>query len=184
LIAAVTDLSGNIAGIHRTWLARDGTGKAPLDDPRRAMGNLLGNAVRFGLVDDVMAAGEGVETMLSLKSVLPGLPMVAALSASHLAALLLAPSLRRLYVAADSDAAGRRAATRLIERARDAQIEAHLLLPRADDWNTDVRALASRTILHDVAAQLAAAHAARFLRPTDAPASPQGKEHVSSASES
>ena len=184
LIAAVTDLSGNITGAHRTWLARDGSGKAPLDDPRRAMGDLLGHAVRFGAVQDVLAAGEGVETMLSLKSVLPGLPMVAALSASHLAALLLPPSLRRLYLAADNDAAGRRAATRLTERARDAQIEAHLLLPRADDWNTDVRTSASRTILEDLAAQLAAADAARFLRPTDGPAGPQDKEHVSSASES
>ena len=184
LIAAVTDLSGNVTGVLRTWLARDGSAKAPIANPRRAMGELLGHAVRFGAAQDVLAAGEGVETMLSLKSVLPGLPMVAALSASHLAALLLPPSLRRLYVAADNDAAGRHAATRLTERARDAQIEAHLLLPRADDWNTDVRALTSRMILQDVAAQLAAADAARFLRPTDGPAGPQDKEHVSSASES
>jgi hypothetical protein len=31
------------------------------------MGDLLGNAVRFGVVDDVLAAGEGIETMLSLR---------------------------------------------------------------------------------------------------------------------
>ena len=170
LIAAVTDLSGNVTGVLRTWLARDGSAKAPIANPRRAMGELFGHAVRFGAAQDVLAAGEGVETMLSLKSVLPDLPMVAALSASHLAALLLPPSLRRLYVAADNDAAGRHAATRLTERARDAQIEAHLLLPRADDWNTDVRALTSRMMFQDVAAQLAAADAARFLCPTDGPA--------------
>ena len=181
LIAAVTDLSGNVTGVLRTWLARDGSAKAPIANPRRAMGELLGHAVRFGAAQDVLAAGEGVETMLSLKSVLPGLPMVAALSASHLAALLLPPSLRRLYVAADNDAAGRRAATRLTERARDAQIEAHLLLPRADDWNTDVRALTSGMTLQHIAAQLAAADAARFLCPTDGPAGPQDKEHVSTA---
>jgi len=184
LIAAVTDLSGNVTGVLRTWLARDGSAKAPIANPRRAMGELLGHAVRFGAPQDVLAAGEGVETMLSLKSVLPGLPMVAALSASHLAALLLPPSLRRLYLAADNDAAGRHAATRLTERARDAQIEAHLLLPRADDWNTDVRALTSRMILQDIAAQLAAADAARFLCLTDRPGGSQDKEHVSSASQS
>lgn len=33
---------------------------------------------------------------------------------------------------------------RMTERARDAQIEAHPLLPRADDWNTDVRTFAFR----------------------------------------
>ncbi len=40
------------------------------------MGDLLGNAVRFGVADDVMAAGEGIETMLSLRCVLPHMPMV------------------------------------------------------------------------------------------------------------
>ncbi len=48
LLAAVTDLAGEITGLQRTWLARDGSGKAPFDEPRRAMGHLLGNAVRFG----------------------------------------------------------------------------------------------------------------------------------------
>ena len=56
--------------------------------------------------------------MLALKSVLPTLPMIAALSANHLAALDLPPTLRRLYVALDNDAAGRIAAVRLRERAR------------------------------------------------------------------
>ncbi|MER8403127.1 DNA primase, partial [Mesorhizobium sp. M1348] len=65
MIAAVTDLEGRITGAHRTWLALDGSGKAPVDTPRRAMGGLLGHAVRFGAADDVLAVGEGIETMLS-----------------------------------------------------------------------------------------------------------------------
>ena len=53
MIACVTDLAGRITGVHRTWLDPDGfdrirLGKAPIDTPRRAMGDLLGNAVRFG----------------------------------------------------------------------------------------------------------------------------------------
>ena len=60
--------------------------------------------------------GEGIETVLALKSVLPDLPMVACLSANHLAALVLSPSLARLYVARDNDAAGRFAVERLVER--------------------------------------------------------------------
>lgn len=85
-------------------------------DPRRSLGHLLGNGVRFGTAADVLAAGEGIETMLALKSVLPALPMVAALSAGHLAALVLAPSLARLYVVRDNDAAGREAVERLSAR--------------------------------------------------------------------
>lgn len=49
MIASVTDLGGRITGVHRTWLAPDGSGKAPVDTPRRAMGDLLGHAVRFGI---------------------------------------------------------------------------------------------------------------------------------------
>ena len=52
MIAVVTSLSGAITGAHRTWLAPDGLGKAPVDTPRRAMGNLLGHAVRFGATGD------------------------------------------------------------------------------------------------------------------------------------
>ena len=70
------------------------------------IGCLLGNGVRFGKAADIVAAGEGIETMLALKSVLPDLPMIAGLSANHLAALDLPSSLRRLYVARDNDAAG------------------------------------------------------------------------------
>jgi hypothetical protein len=127
--------------VQRTWLARDGSGKAPLVWPRRALGALLGNGVRFGVAQEVMAAGEGIETMLSLRSAFPDLPMTAALSASHLAALLLSPGLRRLYIACDDDAAGRRAAAVLAQRARAAGISTRLLMPVRDDLNADLRAL-------------------------------------------
>src|ERR1700730_15081639 len=104
IIAAVTDLDGTITGVHRTWLDPDGfdpyrLGKAPIDTPRRAMGDLLGNAVRFGVANDVLVAGEGIETMLSVRCMLPTMPMAAAFSANLLAAILLPLTLRRLYIA-------------------------------------------------------------------------------------
>lgn len=106
MIAAVTDLKGTVTGAHRTWLDPSTTHKAPVASPRRAMGQLLGHGVRFGVATDVLAAGEGVETMLSLRQVLTRLPAVAALSAAHLAALQLQPTLRRLYIAREWDPAG------------------------------------------------------------------------------
>ena len=108
-----------MTGAHRTWLDPAGNGKAPIATPRRAMGHLLGNAVRFGVAHDVMAAGEGIETMLSLRTILPALPMVAALSANHLAAILFPATLRRLYVARDRDAAGDIALARLARRGHE-----------------------------------------------------------------
>jgi hypothetical protein len=145
LIAAVTDLSGAMTGAHRTWLDPEGfdarrLGKAPVDTPRRAVGGLLGHAVRFGAADDVLAVGEGIETMLSLRCALPAMPMAAALSANHLAALLLPLTLRRLYIARDADAAGDAALAALTQRADAAGIEAHDLSPRMADFNEDLRA--------------------------------------------
>jgi len=91
MIAAVTDNDGRITGAHRTWLDPSGVDKAPVETPRRAMGQLRGHAVRFGVAGEVIAAGEGIETLLSLRMILPGMPIAAALSAAHLAAFLFPP---------------------------------------------------------------------------------------------
>ncbi|MBR1164732.1 DUF7146 domain-containing protein [Bradyrhizobium elkanii] len=163
MIARVTDLKGQITGVHRTWLHPSGRSLALVDAPRRALGNLLGNAVRFGTLDDVLVAGEGIETMLSLRCVLPTMPMVAALSANHLAGILLQPSLRRLYIARDADAAGRAAATSLTTRAEAAGIEALTLSPRLDDFNDDLRAMAAVEFRATLCEQLVPEDAVRFL---------------------
>ncbi|MBR0683831.1 DNA primase [Roseomonas eburnea] len=139
MLAAVTDLDGTITGVHRTWLARDGSGKAPVATPRRAMGRLLGNGVRFGVVEDVVAVGEGIETMLALRCVLPTLPMIASLSASHLAAVGIPPRLRSLYIAHDKDEAGAHSAKVLAKRTKLRSIDAFILSPREADFNEDLR---------------------------------------------
>ena len=43
--------TARITGILRTWLDPLRPAKAPLADPRRALGHLLGNGVRFGIAD-------------------------------------------------------------------------------------------------------------------------------------
>jgi hypothetical protein len=170
LIAAVTDLNGTITGVHRTWLDPGcfdpiRLGKAPVKTPRRALGHLLGHAVRFGPTTgiEVLAAGEGIETMLSLHCVLPAMPMAAALSAGHLTAILLPAGLRRLYIARDADLAGDRAETSLSERAQAAGIEAITLTPCLGDFNDDLRALGLAELRANLRAQLAPEDATRFM---------------------
>jgi hypothetical protein len=162
MVACVTDLSGRIMGVHRTWLDPCGCGKASIDTPRRAMGELLGNAVRFSTVNDVLAAGEGIETMLSLRCGLPRMPMAAALSANHLAALLLPSTLRRLYIARDADPAGDRAAATLSTRAQEVGIEAVTLSPRLGDFNEDLQAFGVHALRAALRLQLAPQDALRF----------------------
>ena len=150
MIAAVTDIAGNVTGAHRTWLSPDGSDKAPVADPRRAMGHLLGNGVRFGGAAPIMAAGEGIESTLSLRAALPALPAIAALSSAHLAALAFPPMLRRLYVAREADPAGRKAFARLARRAGRYGIDVRPLDSELGDLNADLRTIgldATRTHL-------------------------------------
>ena len=151
LIGAVTDLGGAVTGVHRTWLSLDG-GKALVDQPRRALGHLAGNGVRFGAVRETLLAAEGLETALALKMIMPEMPVIAALSASHLAALVLPPALRRLYVARDNDVAGRRA----LERGRSGagRIDIRELVPRAEDFNADLLTLGPDRLRSWIAEQL------------------------------
>ena len=154
LIAAVTDGAGALQGVHRTWLAPDGQGKAAVETQRRAMGHLLGNAVRLTPQDDILVVGEGIETMLSVREAAPGLPVWAALSSGHLGAVLLPEGLRRLYIAVDRDPAGQRAAERLSARATEVGIAAHVLEPRLGDFNDDLRAGGPEALRQHLAKQI------------------------------
>ncbi len=158
LIAAVTDPAGGITGVHRTWLDPDGDGKAKIDDPRRALGGLLGNAVRFAFPAcgpvPVMVAGEGLESILSLSHVLPDMPMVSALTANHLAAFRPPDGCLRLYVAADADAAGRHGIEGLSRRAQALGILPLSLTPELGDFNEDLRRLGPDRLIANLRAQL------------------------------
>jgi hypothetical protein len=167
LIAAVTSLDGRLTGLQRTWLNPAGSGKAQLADPRRSLGNLLGNAIWLGLEPGapvpVMAAGEGFETMASVRSVMPRLPVAAATSANHLAGLSFPPGCRRLYIAADADAAGRHGIERLSQRAGEAGILAIVLRPQLGDFNDDLRHLGPTHLAAWLSDELAPEDARRLL---------------------
>lgn len=141
LLAAITDLSGTLTGLNRTWLDPVAPALASILDPRRAMGPMLGNGVRFGVARDVLIAGEGLETVLSLRTLLPWIPAVSALTADHLALLRLPLTLRRLYVALDNDSAGDMAWAALSRTARAQGAAAFPLIPALDDWNSDLTQL-------------------------------------------
>ena len=154
LIAAVTDGAGALQGVHRTWLAPDGQGKAAVKTQRRAMGHLLGNAVRLSPCDDILVVGEGIETMLSLSEAAPGLPVWAALSSGHLGAVLLPEGLHRLYIAIDRDPAGCQAAERLSARASEVGIGFHVLEPLLGDFNDDLQAYGAAALRQHLAKQI------------------------------
>ena len=165
LIAGATDPAGAITGVQRTWLAPSGQTKAPVSTPRRSMGLINGQGVRIGAAHGIVAIGEGLETMLSLRVALPDLPVIAAGSANHLDALLLPGGLRRIYVAEDDDPAGRRATASVMTRAEAAGIEAIRLVPARGDFNDDLRQLGREALHAALRVQLAPEDVKRFWTP-------------------
>ncbi len=144
LLIPVTDLTGTLTGIHRQYLdprALDGPslGKAPLDDPKRSLGNIRGNAARFGPDADVIVVGEGIENPLSVRTLFPDLTVHAALNAGNLASYRPHPRTRAVLIAADDDHAGHRAVDALMSRLFDLSIEALPIWPIGNDHNIDLR---------------------------------------------
>jgi hypothetical protein len=95
--------------IHRTYLARDGGGKAPVDPQKMMLGPCRGGAVRLAKPGDVLMVGEGIETCLAATQA-SGHPAWAALSTSGLRTLNLPDPVRDVIVLADSDDPGEAAA--------------------------------------------------------------------------
>jgi hypothetical protein len=102
---------------------------------------MIGNGVRFGSAHDVLIAGEGLETVLTLTALLPWIPAVAALTATHLGLLELPDTLKRLYIARDNDDAGQMAWRALSAKAIQHGAAPTALIPQLKDWNDDLRLL-------------------------------------------
>jgi putative DNA primase/helicase len=101
--------AGSPVAVHRTFLARDGSGKAPVDPARMMLGPCRGGAVRLGEPGAVLMVGEGIETCLAAMQA-TGNAAWAALSTSGLRSLDLPPAFRDLIVLADGDEPGEAAA--------------------------------------------------------------------------
>lgn len=156
IIAAIRDNAGDLTGVQRLYLAPGGLSKAAIEEPKRSLGEVFGNAIRIGPATDVLAAGEGLETMLSIHSLLPSMPVAACTSANHLAHFKPPPSLKRLYIAHDHGHAGVAAAEQLRTVATAMGVAVRFLTPPGnDDWNADIRASSADTLHQILARQLA-----------------------------
>jgi putative DNA primase/helicase len=108
LVGLVTRIEdGEPINLHRTWLRADGSGKAPIDKPRRL---LMGHSSHDGVIrlwpdTEVtmgLVLGEGIETCLA--GARAGLmPCWSTISAGNLAAFPVLPGLEGLTVLVDHD---------------------------------------------------------------------------------
>jgi hypothetical protein len=148
LLAAITDNDGTVTGCARTWLDPGTSTLAAIDEPKRALGRLHGNAVRFyrGSSAYDLIVGEGLETVLSIGTALPDADVVACLTATHLSLFQPPSRVTRLWVAHDNDEAGERALAILKERSETEHFRVFHLPPIRNDHNDDLQAV-GKTIM-------------------------------------
>ena len=116
MVAGVQAPTGEVAGVHRTFLGADGRSKAQVTNPRMSLGRLAGGAVRLGPVGEHVAIAEGIENALSAMQAMPGLVAWAALSTTGMKAVVLPPQVRKVLILADADPPGEEAAQTLADR--------------------------------------------------------------------
>ena len=158
LVAAVTADGGDLCGVHRTWLDPNRPAKARVPRPRKALGRVHGLAVRFGEMESAstLLVGEGIETVLSLVTVLPDVDnsstlAAAALSAGSLGAFVPPGHVTRLIVAPDRDEEGEIASRRLQLRCTRLGVATTVLLPAGNDFNDDLRSFGAEPLAQRLA---------------------------------
>jgi len=118
LVALVTRGADDTAiGIHRTFLALEGMGKAPVEPAKMMLGPCRGGAVRLAPESEPLLVGEGVETSIAAMQS-TGYAAWAALSTSGMSALVLPQAIRNIIILADGDAPGEAAAIHAARRWR------------------------------------------------------------------
>ena len=149
-------------GVQRTWLDPKRPAKANLARPRKALGRVHGRAVRFGgsAYGATLLAGEGIETVLSLVTAVPGIHAAAALSAGSLGAFEPPQDLALLVIARDKDVEGGHAANRLQRRCVERGIPSIVIVPEHSDFNDDLIAFGEETLTARIAPLIASSKSA------------------------
>ena len=139
MVAIIKDVQGEPVGLHLTFLEKDGSGKAPIENPRRIIGvkdgSTRGGTVRlFDPVDGTIGLAEGIETTLSAH-LLTGIPGWACLNAGGIERAEIPPEIppeiRRVTIFADNDKSGtgQKAAAKAALRFRSEGRETGILVP-------------------------------------------------------
>lgn len=114
MIAPLRDLRGNVTAVQRTWIAKDGSGKAPVKPAKRTSGPMMKAAVQLHAAGPMLGIAEGVETALSARQIYQ-IPVWATLSANRLGAVQLPDVVESIVIFADHGKVGMEEAVRAAE---------------------------------------------------------------------
>jgi hypothetical protein len=139
MIALVTDADDQPVGIHRTYLAHDGRGKAPVAQSKLSLGLISGGAIRLGAPGPAILVGEGIETSMSGTLLdREHRPAWASVSAINMPKVALPPTISAVTFLADNDDKGvslretQKAKRRWLAAGRDARVA---VAPAGRDFN-------------------------------------------------
>jgi hypothetical protein len=127
-------------GVHRTFISRDGCGKAPPGARGEPAKMMVGAAGVVRLVPDEavtlgLGMAEGLETALSVMQAFGWRPVWAATSAGAIRTFPVLAGIEALTVFADPDGAGMTAAETCATRWAAAGREARICIPPRGDFN-------------------------------------------------
>ena len=140
MLALVVGPDGQGASLHRTFLARDGSGKANMQNPRLLMPGPLpeGSCIRLSGVAPILGVAEGIETAIAA-SLLFRLPVWATINANLMAKWIAPEGVEDVAIFADNDANfhGQEAAYALAHRLTRLGLKATVNVPSVvgKDWN-------------------------------------------------
>jgi hypothetical protein len=151
MVGIVRDKLDAIVGIHRTYLDRDCRRKAPIDRPKRMLGDCVGGTVRLGPPASRIGACEGIETGIAFQAEY-SVSTWCGLNTSGLAAMDLPelPMGSEPIIGADNDrnGAGERAARRAMERWTAEGRRPSLVMPEGVDTDfADIFAAKRRAVV-------------------------------------
>lgn len=134
MLAGVRNSQGVLMALHRTYLAHDGKGKAPVTPAKMTLGHVGGYACHLARAGEDLIVAEGIETALSVQ-VATGLPAWAALSAGGIRNLILPPLplASIVTIAADNDPVGLRSANKAAFKWREQGRRVKIAVPSTPD---------------------------------------------------
>jgi hypothetical protein len=131
LLAALRRIDGELMAVLRIFLTQDGSTKAPVDPPKKALGTTAGAAIHLTPARPHLILTEGLEDGLTVLLAVQGQPDVAVWSAvgGNIHSVIVPRTVQHVTLALDNDEAGKRFAQKTAERLQAEGFSVSITLP-------------------------------------------------------
>lgn len=137
ILKVATAPDQELTALHRIYLDETGAKKAPLEDPKRALGPVKGSGVWLGKPGPKLYVAEGPENALSLREMGAEF-VVSAVFGNNMASIAIPDYVEIIILAGDNDGPGKKNVARAakafaVEQRKVCKV---IFPPNQDDWNS------------------------------------------------